>query len=331
MGVCEGCQQNTAKRGGALCKDCIKKKDQESMDDSLLKDESSLRETLKDMQTSSQQNFDKLTTLINGVYGKLQAFDDRLKEVEKKTDSMDVRYAQQGKAIQVVQSDIADLQKETKSHDTTMKDVKTLLDKAKGEIDRLRECNNKLERFSRRNNLRLVGIPEKSDEDVEKLLSDILRDKFSMPDVVIERAHRVGPPSDRSEHGANRQRTDRPPRPRHIVFKVLNYKDKAQILKQKREKLGNETYYITDDQTDEDMATKRRLQPVIDKAKQENKRWRYTQGKLYIEGQLYREPNAASNPRESPSIAASNAGQSQPNAASNLGQRQSNAASNAGY
>ncbi len=81
-----------------------------------------------------------------------------------------------------------------------------------------------------------------------------------------------------------------------IVFKVLNYQDKVQILKQKRNKIGNEKYFITDDQTEEDMAIKRNLEPIMDKAKQENKTWRFTQGKLFIEVQLYREPMENKDP-----------------------------------
>ncbi len=107
-----------------------------------------------------------------------------------------------------------------------------------------------------------------------------------MSEVLIERAHRVGPPSEGTEQNANNHRVAR--RSRHILFKVQNYNDKIQILKQKRQRIGREKYFITVDQTDEDMAAKQRLQLMFEIAKQENKKWRFTQGKLFIEGQLYR-------------------------------------------
>ena len=39
--------------------------------------------------------------------------------------------------------------------------------------------------------------------------------------------------------------------------------------------------------TKEDMKTKRQLQPVIQQARDENKKFRFTKGKLFIEGKLY--------------------------------------------
>ncbi len=66
-----------------------------------------------------------------------------------------------------------------------------MLDEAKQEINKLRESNNKLGRFSRRNNLRLTGIDENRKEDVEKVVKNILIERLSMSKVHIERAHQV--------------------------------------------------------------------------------------------------------------------------------------------
>ncbi len=60
-------------------------------------------------------------------------------------------------------------------------------------MQKLREWNNKLQCFSRRSNLRLVGIKEDRDENVEICVKSILKGKFQMKDVIIERAHQVGP------------------------------------------------------------------------------------------------------------------------------------------
>ena len=53
---------------------------------------------------------------------------------------------------------------------------------------------NKAERFSRRNNLRLIGVPESEDENVKAIVTDILTSKFKMENVEVERAHRDGKP-----------------------------------------------------------------------------------------------------------------------------------------
>ena len=81
-----------------------------------------------------------------------------------------------------------------------------------------------------------------------------------------------------------------PRRPRHLIFKLLRFQDKLSILRQKRKKLEKEQFFIVDDMTDADLATKRRLAPIIEEAKRSNKKWRYRDGQLWIDGQLYREP-----------------------------------------
>ncbi|XP_075712997.1 uncharacterized protein LOC142749187 [Rhinoderma darwinii] len=87
-----------------------------------------------------------------------------------------------------------------------------------------------LENRLRRNNVRLVGVPEKtegnnSDELLEKwLLEQFGREELS-PLYAVERAHRVptrpGPPG-------------RPPRP--VLVKLLHYKDRDKILRKARER-----------------------------------------------------------------------------------------------
>ena len=58
-------------------------------------------------------------------------------------------------------------------------------------------------------------------------------------------------------------------------------------MRKQRAALEKETYYLADDMTKEDMMTKRQLQPVIQKARNEDKKFRFTKGRLYIEGKLY--------------------------------------------
>ena len=68
---------------------------------------------------------------------------------------------------------------------------------------------------------------------------------------------------------------------------------KLDILYYQRQALFRESHFITDDLTLKDLQTKRRLKPVMDKARQEGKRWKFKNGKLIIEGQVYQEGNKA--------------------------------------
>ena len=53
------------------------------------------------------------------------------------------------------------------------------------------EVNN-LERYSRRNNIRLVGYPETLGENTHEIVDTIFTEKFDIEDVELERVHRYG-------------------------------------------------------------------------------------------------------------------------------------------
>ncbi len=135
---------------------------------------------------------------------------------------------------------------------------------------------NKLERKSRQNNIRLVGVAEHSGENCLTILKTILTEKFGMNDVEIENAHRTG-----VERHVNGRR-----HPKHIIAKVLRRQDKYQIMRDK----SDVQYYITDDQTAADMAKKRAFQPLIDNAKRQGKRWKFRAGRLIVENTVYNDP-----------------------------------------
>ena len=104
---------------------------------------------------------------------------------------------------------------------------------------------NKAERFSRRNNCRLVGIPEppsEREEDCIQVVENILKDKFKS-NIKVERAHRDGKRGDR---------------PCHIIFKTLSYREKVDIMKSARHSLQGEKFYLTDDMTKSDLEGKKK-------------------------------------------------------------------------
>ncbi|KAI2645847.1 LINE-1 type transposase domain-containing protein 1 [Labeo rohita] len=109
----------------------------------------------------------------------------------------------------------------------TEEDVTTLRQKAKKLEQTVETLTNKiqdLEDGGRRSNLRMVGLPEKAEGSdacafLEDWLPKVLTDCFSTTPI-IERAHRVG------QINANR--------PRPIVMKFLNYKDREKTLRAAR-------------------------------------------------------------------------------------------------
>lgn len=78
-----------------------------------------------------------------------------------------------------------------------------------------------LENHSRRSNLIVYGLPEEKDENSESLEeavnSKVIADILELDPVTIESIHRLGKPA--------------PNRIRPIIFKLLDFRNKAQILK----------------------------------------------------------------------------------------------------
>ena len=117
------------------------------------------------------------------------------------------------------------------------------------------EMNN-LERYSRRNNIRLVGYPETRGENTLEIVDTIFTEKFDMEDVELERVHRYG----KIRHGP---RNREPNRTRHILIKLLRYQDKVDIMKNRKECLKDDNYYIVDDLTQQH-CKKRKFQVFLD-------------------------------------------------------------------
>ena len=72
----------------------------------------------------------------------------------------------------------------------------------------------------------------------------------------------------------------------------MNFEDKISILKGKREALKDKRCYIIEDLTQADIEAKKSVKPVMDAAYQEGKKVRFRQGKLFIDGKMYRPPHS---------------------------------------
>ena len=64
-------------------------------------------------------------------------------------------------------------------------------------------------------------------------------DKFGIPHVVLERAHRDGPKIDG--------------KPQHLLIKLNCYQDKIKVLQQQRQVLSDDTFYCVEDLTKIDL------------------------------------------------------------------------------
>ena len=131
-------------------------------------------------------------------------------------------------------------------------------------IQTLTDELNKVERYTRKNNFRIIGYPEEKDENVKTIVKKILTTKLGIEEVEVERAHRDG----KVYKGKGT------PRPRHILVKLLRYSDKVKIFKGWRTCLKDESYKVVDDLTKFDY--------------EEKKRWRVEVAELYKKGHKLR-------------------------------------------
>ena len=117
----------------------------------------------------------------------------------------------------------------------------------------LEDRNEYLENQSRRNNVKILGLPESVDETswdaTEAKVKEQIKNALGIEEnLVIERAHRIGKSSNNrpsSGFGASSQRR-KPDDPHPIVAKFLNWKDKERVLKQAREKKPEGIMFVAD-------------------------------------------------------------------------------------
>ena len=131
------------------------------------------------------------------------------------------------------------LQEKQAKMEKKMEEMEKEMNELKAQAAKNAIATNKSERFSRRNNIRLVGVkevPQGQREECVDIVEEILREKFDMH-CKVERAHRDG----RRVEG----------RPRHILFKFLSYRQKVDVMKRAREALKNDSYFFVDDLTGE--------------------------------------------------------------------------------
>lgn len=117
-----------------------------------------------------------------------------------------------------------------------------------------------LENRSRRNNLCFDGIPETAEKPYETWdqsegkIKELITNKFHMKaeDVIIERAHRVGPKKD--------------DKPRSIVAKFLCFKDRESIFKNGKNLKGS-GIYVREDYSTRIAEKRRQLLPEMYEAR----------------------------------------------------------------
>ncbi|KAF2888286.1 hypothetical protein ILUMI_17887 [Ignelater luminosus] len=113
----------------------------------------------------------------------------------------------------------------------------------------LKERIDHLEQYSRLNNIRIFGMPEKQNENLEDSVINIFQKKLNVhvPKEAIERIHRTG----RHSEGKTRP-----------VIKFLSYKTRHQVLNNKK-KLKGTNFIVYEDLTKTRLSSLHKVQTKI--------------------------------------------------------------------
>ena len=199
------------------------------------------------LKTSFQRGLKKLERDLSRLH-------DDLKSLENNFDE----------AIEFLTKRVDDLESKEKKNSERIKALEEELLKLKKVDSDQAEKLNVQERFSRRNNIRIVGFPSSDNDNCEEIVRTVL-EKVGVPNVKIERAHRDGRAT-----GS---------RPRHILAKLSFYQDKVMALKCQRRALEAEPYFIIDDLTKIDLVEKRKWGPQVAELYNQGTKLRFTAGK----------------------------------------------------
>lgn len=188
-----------------------------------------------------------------------------LSDVTSRLRQLEVRNAELIHSLEFTQQELDTLKNENKTLKEEITHLKEERDK-QGELEvKLNNLNRRIdyqEDYSRRNNLRFDGLPEQPNETWEvtqEKIQRLLREKFDLGMVQLERAHRVGPKPDPERN-----------RPRTIIARFAKFDDRQQALRNSA-KLRNTNIYINEDLCESSMQARRAQIPDLRRAKAEGK------------------------------------------------------------
>jgi len=157
--------------------------------------------------------------------------EDLTKHIDKKTADIQTTLTKIESSLSTLSEQVEEIQTRVSANEDDIKDTRDRVAEMEKLITHLKVKTDDLENRSRRSNIRIINVPEQAEgRDVvgflEKFISQILgNDNFTSP-VTLERAHRIGKKSDR---------------PRPLIAKFLNFRDKEKVLRLARSK-GEMTY-----------------------------------------------------------------------------------------
>lgn len=251
-----------SKKGKDRYKGCTSESDSERDDsdddtssNSESEDEKSV--TLGDILRNQKQTFKDLSGMMNKFGKRQEEMTRNVHKIESQIHDLTITIADQGESLQYVHNEVGDMKAQQQALGKDLTSFQEQLQMNMSETTVLKQELNKMERKSRENNIRIIGVKEDQGEDCTHIVDNILSEKFDMHKTEIEAAHRTG--AIKTVRGQTK--------PRHIIVKLLRRQDKYKVMREKADSLAVSNFFIANDLTAADMDRKRAFQPLIDRAR----------------------------------------------------------------
>ena len=187
-------------------------------------------------------------------------------------------------SVQFSSRDVDDIKNKLKAVETRGLSLEALVNGHSNEITQMADKQEYIENQNRRNNIRLIGVPEsdtgvESWEESEEIVKSKVKEALKIEDnLVIERAHRVG---QRKQFITRRDGTVIAAKPRPIVAKFQNWKQKEAVIKKAR-KLKPQDVKFVEDFSQKTLLRRNQQIPDLIKARGDGKTAFFVGGNLVI-------------------------------------------------
>lgn len=244
------------------------------------------------MQMAS--NIDCILKKMGEVDEKVTGIDNKMSRLEQKIMNIDTKVSQLDEIVHTLQQKCKDLEKATQfmsDHVDRVDGIEGLVSTLSSEMEtamkgivheniQLKEQVLDLQTRSMRDNLIIFELEEHDKEDTEKkvlqFFEDMLHIEHASNNIKIERAHRLGPRS---------QKKKRP-----VVVKFSSFKDRECIRKHSNQLRGTK-YSIAEQFPREILDRRKALLPHLKNAKAKGHRVSMVVDKLFIDGKLFSLPD----------------------------------------
>lgn len=234
-------------------------------------DMAGVSECIKQLELSMQQKLDTILATMQTQADTMKRQEDMLKRQEDMISRFGKEQEQLKKAIEDLGSDVTETKVEVKTNQEAIRvlgvkqnDMFDIVAELESEIDRL-------EGYSRRNNIKLFGIPEEPVDKTENCAEAVLNvlntyvPEMKWEPDVIERAHRLG------------TRNPQNPNPRPIIAKFQRWGDAMRLMQDREARTNMQTNGL---RAAQDLT--RRQSMRLRQLREEGKIGYYVSGKLRI-------------------------------------------------